>query len=183
MKLLQAVCAIVLAGLASSSAQAHTVIDGVGGFQGGLLHPLLVPAHALALVALGLLTGNQSPRGRVTLVLAFVAGLAVSFALVSLAFSTANAELIVLAFAGVTGLLLASGRHPPFFVGVPVAAFAASAIVFDSVPAVPSVQDTVLSLGGTAIAATLIVAVTALLSAALPQRWRGISGKWYSDNS
>jgi len=29
------------------------VVAGVGGFYGGLMHPLLVPAHGLALVAWG----------------------------------------------------------------------------------------------------------------------------------
>ena len=41
---------------------AHLPIEGVGGFYGGLLHPILVPAHALSVVALGLFIGRQRER-------------------------------------------------------------------------------------------------------------------------
>jgi hydrogenase/urease accessory protein HupE len=50
--------------LATDPAHAHDVVAGVGGFYGGLLHPLLVPAHVLALTSLGLLIGQQTPRQR-----------------------------------------------------------------------------------------------------------------------
>lgn len=48
--------------LTSASARAHSPIEGVGHFYGGFLHPLLLPAHALALAALGLLIGQQGLR-------------------------------------------------------------------------------------------------------------------------
>ncbi len=54
----RAALAAVILCLATAAAQAHTVIPGIGGFPGGLLHPLLVPAHALTLIALGLLAGS-----------------------------------------------------------------------------------------------------------------------------
>jgi len=47
---------------------AHAPFIGVDGFYGGLLHPLLVPAHAMALLALGLLiagaAGSRKEAGR-----------------------------------------------------------------------------------------------------------------------
>src|SRR5258708_21289869 len=39
-------------------ASAHT-IEGLSGFYGGLLHPVLTPTHGLALLGLGLLIGQQ----------------------------------------------------------------------------------------------------------------------------
>ena len=44
----RAALAAVILCLATAAAQAHTVIPGIGGFPGGLLHPLLVPSHALS---------------------------------------------------------------------------------------------------------------------------------------
>src|SRR5262245_62430879 len=60
--------ALVSAFLAATSpASAHAVIPGVGGFAGGLVHPLLVPAHLIALLVLGLFIGHQAPRHRLLL--------------------------------------------------------------------------------------------------------------------
>lgn len=39
-------------------AMAHGPVAGIGAFYSGLLHPLMVPAHLLALVMLGLLVGQ-----------------------------------------------------------------------------------------------------------------------------
>jgi urease accessory protein len=180
MRLAASVAAILLS--APGVAQAHVVIPGVGGFQGGLLHPLLVPSHGLALIALGLLLGAQPLRIRLWLIAAFVLSMALSFELVSLAFATVSAELATLVLAAITGLLLASGWKAP----VPAAALLSiglgAAILFDSVPAVPSVRETVITLCGTALSATALIAVAAFLSAALPAFWQRIgirvAGSW-----
>lgn len=42
-------------------AQAHTTFPGLGGFAGGLLHPLATPLHLLVLFALGLWLGQRAP--------------------------------------------------------------------------------------------------------------------------
>lgn len=48
--------------LFSNTALAHTPIRGIGSFYNGLLHPVLVPAHLLILVAVGLFFGQQGPK-------------------------------------------------------------------------------------------------------------------------
>ena len=58
--------------ISAAPAQAHVPIEGVGGFYGGLLHPILVPAHALALLALGIFIGRRK-HGRGIAVLIFAA--------------------------------------------------------------------------------------------------------------
>ena len=59
------ICMIVVLAL-PGTASAHSGFAGATGFTGGLLHPLLVPAHILVVAALGLLIGQQAPRwGRV----------------------------------------------------------------------------------------------------------------------
>lgn len=182
MKARAAALAAVLLSLSAGFAQAHTVIEGIGGFSGGLLHPLLVPAHVLALVALGCLTGALTFHARLLVIVVFVATAAISVVLVTMAFSAMNAELIVLSLAGLTGLLLASGLRMPLAIIVVLAVCVAAALTFDSVPAVLSARGTILSLAGTIVAATLLLAATAFLSAAGPQVWQRIGprilGSW-----
>lgn len=182
MKASAAALAAVLLSLSAGFAQAHTVIEGVGGFSGGLLHPLLVPAHGLALVALGCLTGSLDFYGRLIVMTAFVAAATLSVVLVTMAFSAVNAELVVLSLAGFAGLLLAAGLRMPLAMIVVLAVCVAGALTFDSVPALLSAQDTILSLAGTIIAATFLLAAIAFLSAAGPQVWRRIGtrilGSW-----
>ena len=166
----------------SSAAQAHVVIPGIGGFTGGVLHPILVLSHALALIALGLLAGVQPLRARVMLIAIFPAAMLLAFGLVSLAYATDRAELAVLALATVTGLMLAARPKAPFAVAAILVALTGFAILFDSVPAVPSVQETVLALAGTALAATSMLALAAFASAAPPAFWPRIgvriAGSW-----
>ena len=168
--------------LSVSAAQAHTVIDGIGGFPGGLLHPLLVPAHGLALIALGCLVGQFGWRTRLMLIAAFIAGAALTVALVTMAFSANAAEQVVLALASIAGLLLAAWLRPPSLMVAILAICIAAAITLDSVPAILSVKETLLSLGGTVIAATSLLTLIAVLSAAGPQLWQRIGirmlGSW-----
>ena len=182
MKALAAALAAVLLSLSAGFAQAHAVVDGMGGFTGGLLHPLLVPAHVLALVALGCLIGRSDWRLRLLLIAVFAAATGIAIALVRLAFSAAHAELIVLSLAGLAGLLLVSGLRIPSAVVAVLAVGIAAEMMFDSVPAVLSAQETILSLAGTGLGATLILTGIAFLSAAGPQVWQRIGtrilGSW-----
>jgi urease accessory protein len=168
--------------LPATAAQAHVVIPGVGGFPGGLAHPLLVLSHALSLVALGLLAGRQPLRSRLILIAVFMAAMALSFAAVSLAYSTDRAELAVLALAAIAGLVLASGWNAPFAVTALIAICLGGAILFDSVPAVPSVRETLLALAGTTLAAAAAIATVAFVSACLPAFWQRVgirvAGSW-----
>jgi hydrogenase/urease accessory protein HupE len=75
----------------SDSASAHPVIQGVTGFPGGLLHPVLEPAHALSLVALGLMVGQQRGSHRTPLLFAFAAALLAAILLVVFAFAVTEA--------------------------------------------------------------------------------------------
>ena len=173
---------VALFSLSTSVAEAHTVIDGVSGFQGGLVHPLLVPAHMLVLLALGCLTGQIESASRRRAIAVFAAAAVASVLLVALAFSAVNAELLVLTLGALSGLLLASGWRIPLPVVSVLAVCIAAAIVFDSVPAALSVKETILSLAGTGIAAAAVVTVAALTSAAGPQLWQRVGvrilGSW-----
>ncbi|MFM2065222.1 MAG: hypothetical protein RLZZ584_131 [Pseudomonadota bacterium] len=70
-----------LAGLAGAlvtamPAWAHGTLPGINQFYNGVLHPLLAPAHLLALLALALLAGQQGLRPRPWEVIGLGAGMA-----------------------------------------------------------------------------------------------------------
>lgn len=163
-------------------AQAHVVIEGVSGFSGGLLHPLLVPAHALTLIALGLLMSSFEARPRIVLLAIFAIAAMAAFGLIAMAYSTMQAEAVILCLGAAIGLLLATNMIPPFPVAPLLTITIACAIVFDSVPPVLSVQETALALTGTTLAGMALVAATAWLADALPASIRvlarRIAGSW-----
>ena len=80
------------------------------------------------------------------------------------------------------GLFAAYGRPLPLAVTGPLAAATATAILFDSVPAVISARETVLSLAGTALAAIVLLAVAAAIAASRRLDWQTIgiriAGSW-----
>ena len=178
----RAALAAVILCLATAAAQAHTVLPGIGGFPGGLIHPLLVPAHTLSLIALGLLAGRFPLATQARLLAVFAVAALVAFALIAMAYSATQAETLILCLGAAIGLLLAADLIPPFLVAASLTAFIAGAIIVDSVPPVLSVSETMLSLAGTALAAMALAAASAWLSGALPSRIRTIAvriaGSW-----
>jgi urease accessory protein len=168
--------------LATAAAQAHTVIPGIGGFPGGLLHPLLVPAHTLTLIALGLLAGTFAARTQALLLAAFAGAAIAAFGLIAMAYSAAQAETLILCLGAAIGLLLAANLVPPALAATVLTAAIAGAVIFDSVPPVLTVSETALALTGTVVSAGALVAATAFISGALPPRIRQIglriAGSW-----
>ena len=57
-----AVAVAALLALSSTSAHAHIMMEGAGELTNGALHPLMTPGHALVLLGVGLLCG-QNMRG------------------------------------------------------------------------------------------------------------------------
>lgn len=172
----------LLAALAPRPALAHAPIEGVGGIWGGVLHPVLVPAHALALVGLGLFAAQQAPQVRRWLIAVFSAALVVGLGLIVAAFATAIAAAVVLASAAVAGALAASGRPLPLAVGAPLMAAAGVAIAFDSVPDEISMARTVAILAASAGTAAVVLAVIAAAAGALRRPWQRLGlrilGSW-----
>lgn len=177
-----AALAAALLPVVPAAAQAHAVIEGLSGFSGGLLHPLLVPAHALTLIALGLLMSTFEARPRIVLLATFAMAGTAAFGLIAMAYSTMQAETVILCLGVAIGLLLAANIIPPFPVAPLLTIAIACAIVFDSVPPVLSVKETALALTGTTLAGMALVAATAWLADAPPASVRvlarRIAGSW-----
>jgi urease accessory protein len=147
---------------------------------GGLLHPLAVPAHILALLAIGLLIGQQ--RSRLIPLVAFLAGVAAGLGALAVAVATTSAANVLLAAAAVSGLLVALARLLPALVSAPLAAVAGVALGLDSPPNAIAIATAVAMLIGTGIGAGLAVAIVAAATGCLTRAWQQIGmrilGSW-----
>ncbi len=96
-------------------ASAHSPVKGIGDFLNGMLHPLLVPAQVLILLALGLSYGQHQPSKQKTLVLLFllatISGLAVSG--FNPLINSDNLALLLLISTAILGLLIISNLSLP----------------------------------------------------------------------
>ena len=100
--------------LAPSAAFAHSPMPGIGYFYSGILHPLLVPSHLLALVALGLLIGQRGLQAMRLAYTCFLVALLVGLAYAGYApESISIAETLLLVAAGGCGLLVAANLALP----------------------------------------------------------------------
>lgn len=160
-------------------AQAHNVV-GVGGFYGGLLHPLLVPAHVLAIVALGLLASQQVHARR--LVALFGLALMAGIVAIVLAFAADDPDRAVLAVAALAGVAVAITLPLPILATAPLVAVAGIAIILDSVPQEISMLATFLALIATAIVAAILMAAVVAIARRLKHGWPAIAvrvvGSW-----
>src|SRR5262249_52125119 len=138
------------------TANAHAPVPGLDGFPGGLLHPVFVPAHLVALIGLGLFTGHQQ-HARLLAVLFFAAGLAIGLGAMALAVGETPANTVLLATAAITGALTALAVSMPRVVTCLLAAVTGAAIGLDSPPHVISVTEATLMLIGTGIGALIVL--------------------------
>jgi urease accessory protein len=158
---------VVVLGLAATPtpAFAHVAIEGVGGFWGGLLHPLLVPQHALALVVLGLFVGQQRERRMACVV--FAVALLAGLAAIASAVGATPAATVLLATTMLAGVLVAVGRLLPGFIGWALAAVTGVSVGLDSPPQAITIAEGDVMLAGTAVGALLLLlAVVAAASVA-----------------
>ncbi len=172
------IVAVLLAG--TGPAFAHLPIAGVGGFYGGLLHPILVPPHALGLVALGLLLGRQQVR-RVAM-LSFSVALVAGLAAIALAIEETQAGDVLLATTAVIGVLVAAAWSPPHPVGCVLAAITGATLALDSPPDTISIEEGNVILLGTALGACIALAAVVELRHHLTRPWQllgvRIAGSW-----
>jgi hydrogenase/urease accessory protein HupE len=131
----------------------------MSGLASGLLHPLLLPAHTLALLSYGLLIAVQPAERRALSVAAFVLGLAAGLIAIALAVGQTSAGDVLLATAGLAGSLVALGRPIPALACAPLAAVAGMALGLDSPPEAISISVATLTLIGTGIGASVALAL------------------------
>ena len=137
-------------------AYAHMPFKGIHNFYNGVLHPVLVPAHLLLLVALGLFFGQQGPSENKTAIFVFL--LSIALGLIFTGFSAgSNFEVIVLAGAAIFGLLVATSLRLPGYWCVIAGALAGLLIGLDSAQEALSGRDRVAALFGSGVASYLLM--------------------------
>ena len=162
--------------LSVQPALAHPPPLGIGGFPGGLIHPLFVPAHAMAVVALGLLIGQQAAWTRLA-VASFIVGTAAGLAVMTLGVVPMWMNELVLGGALIAGLLVALARPVPETLGCVLTALLGFCIALDSPPEAVSLSEANLMLVGTGLGAALLL-IAAIAIASWPKAdWARIAAR------
>lgn len=157
---------------ACGAASAHSPVAGIGDFYSGMLHPVLVPAHLLAIVAMGLWLGQRWPANGeawAAMMLALPVGMAVS-ALTG----ERSAEGIVLGLAMWPAAATAANRAGPRGVQLVIAALLGAMLGADSMPDGLSGKPLVLSLSGTWLSVLLLLAALVVVGEFATRPWMRI---------
>jgi urease accessory protein len=146
----------------------------------GLLHPLVVPAHVLAVAALALLIGQQDWRRIVPI--AFSIAVLIGLSAIAMAYVPTFIEATLLAFAAIAGLLVALARPLPHGLGVLLAAAIGLSLALDSPPEALALKQANLTLLGTALGAVLLLLALLQGTSRLRHHWQRIGvrilGSW-----
>ena len=139
----------------SQPALAHSPIKGISDFYNGLLHPVLVPAHLLVLIALGLLIAQ---KGIFQNRIAFPAFFTASLVGLIIAWFSASGELqlVLLGVAAVVGLVVASNWPVGRYVSATAAALAGLLICIDSTQETLSGREKLVTFVGTGVGVNLL---------------------------
>jgi urease accessory protein len=147
-------------------------------FAYGLLHPLLAPAHIVALIGLGLVAGGAE----VSIVIAFAAGLAGGLDAIASGIGETPATDALLALAALCGMAAAARLRIRAGLAAPAALGVGIALGLDSPPEFISLGEAVAALIGTACGGVLALTLIALAAASLARLWQGIAlrvaGSW-----
>jgi urease accessory protein len=149
-------------------------------FLAGLLHPLLAPAHALALIGLAALAGSAKQRSGSVAV--FALGLVGGLVAVASGVGETPANDLLLAAAALCGLATAALPRVPAWIPVLSAPVVGAAIGLDSPPEVISLRDAALMLAGVGCGGTVAFTFLAAIAAAAARLWQGVplrvAGSW-----
>lgn len=176
--------AALIAGLlVAAPASAHSSFEGINDFYAGVLHPAVVPAHALAILSLGLYLGQRRlAAGLERVLLVYIAAVAVGAALAAF---TRGAELdtFLLAATCSAGLLAVLDRGLPRpLLLLSTAAVGAFVGIGSASDAADPLMRLVSALGTTFGAAFLLVAGISLNGFFVGKQWQPIAirvlGSW-----
>ena len=162
---------------------AHGLSADLGGFNGGMLHPVAVPAHLLGLLALALFYGQEGRGGAASALPRIAAGCAAG---VALARPDAGivVQMLLLGATAVVGILVAAALKAPPAMATVLTAAIAFAIVLDSAPDAATGRGRLAALAGTGIAISAGFVWTSALLACLHRPWQRIgirvAGSWAS---
>ena len=173
--------------LLPGTAFAHSPIEGIGSFYNGMLHPVLVPAHLLLLIAVGLFLGQQGSK-KVERPLG-VFGVSTILGLFMAWFSIGSGlETIVLTLAATVGLLVAISPQMPSSGRTLIALLAGFSLGIDSAQEELFGKDRFVSLFGSGVAIYFLVFYPLAIADYLNKKsWQKIGirivGSWVAASS
>jgi hypothetical protein len=142
-------------------------------FAEGVVSQLLLPAHALALVALGLFAGRENrPTGTL---LIFAALLAAGLLAIAFAVGQTAARMVLLADAALLGVLVAAAWPAPKPIGWMLAAIAGVALGLDSPPQAITIVEGNATLAGTALGACAMLFMVAAVASYAQREWQHLA--------
>ena len=136
-------------------------------FMKGLYHPMMVPAHLIALFALGLLSGQQGWKTIRLVLPTFIAVLIASLIMTRYHSPSWNAEWVLLLLVAVTSILIVFKLEMATIVLLVIACLAAVAIGMDSaVPRIPGLQPSKIyaHLAGSGVFSSLLLFIISLIA-------------------
>jgi urease accessory protein len=167
---------------APTATWAHSPIEGIGTFYGHMLHPVTVPAHALLLIGITLMLGQQ-PRleallGLVSFGLAFAFGLTLS----GLGYIAEVREQLLLGGALLAGGLVCLNRPLPTGAVSAGAIVAGLALGVDSSPDIAGYNQLLLAYSGLLVGLFAIAVIVTGSTVGLATAWQRIgirvAGSW-----
>lgn len=164
---------------------AHAPIEGMDSFYNGVLHPVLVPAHLLAIVSAGLLIGQQGVKRMqpplIVFLLVLIAALTVT-GQSDLALPESNGEILLLSMAVLCGVLVAIGMRLSLLPLVAIATVMALLVGFDSSQPELQGRAKLAILTGTGVGAFLLILYAAAAAEFANRAWQKIGirilGSW-----
>lgn len=179
-------CSVLLTGallwLAPRPALAHGALEGAGDFYAGLLHPVVVPAELLALVATGLLIGRAGLATCRWAIPMLAGGVAVGLAAAHAVDALSGATTALIVFALAAAAIVTTGLRAPMGIGVGLASLTGVAVGFDAAPEPNAWFTLLLTAAATLLGSTAIAAILAALALKAEQHWQRIAvqiaGSW-----
>jgi urease accessory protein len=145
------------------------------GFWAGLLHPALMPTHAMAVLALALLIGQQG--WSYLAAIAFAAAVFAGLGAIALAYAPTLAGEGLLVATAAAGLLVALSRPIPRWLGAVLAGAMGLALALDSPPEAISLREANLTLLGIAVGAPIVLMGLLQVASRLTQGWPRIGAR------
>jgi hydrogenase/urease accessory protein HupE len=176
--------ALLLAGM-PGLVLAHAPIEGMDSFYNGVLHPVLVPAHLLAVVSAGLLIGQQGVKRMQTPLIAFLLVLIAALTVTGqsdLALPEAVGEMLLLSMAVLCGVLVAIELQLSLIPLMAIAIVAALLVGFDSSQPELQGRAKLAILTGTGVGGFLLILYAAAAAEFANRAWQKIGirilGSW-----
>ena len=164
---------------------AHAPFKGMDSFYNGVLHPVLVPAHLLAIVSAGLLIGQQGVKRMqaplITFLLVLIAVLTLTGQF-DLAMPESAGEMLLLSMAVLCGVLVAFEMKLSLIPLIAIASVTAVLVGFDSSQPELQGRAKLAILTGTGVGGFLLILYAAAAAEFANRAWQKIGirilGSW-----